>query len=179
MAKTSRRPRTKAEQEKHRAYHREYRQRRAAADPERAVKEREAAAAYARAWRKANPEKSRATDRKYKATHKHECAERFRAWKQNNPSKVKSIRDRNKAKIRAFLNETKLAAGCMDCGYKSHPAALHFDHVRGKKVRNLANMYSMPQVLRELEKCEVRCANCHAIRHYFERPHRHKEKPGA
>jgi hypothetical protein len=42
---------------------------------------------------------------------------------------------------------------------------LEFDHVRGVKVRNISEMvrgkFSWRRILEEIEKCEVRCANCH------------------
>jgi len=56
----------------------------------------------------------------------------------------------------------------MDCGYRGHPAALDFDHVRGEKtmaVSLMAERYaSWAKVLEEIEKCVVRCANCHRIK---------------
>lgn len=68
--------------------------------------------------------------------------------------------------IKSFLNEVKMASGCVDCGYREHPAALHFDHVVGDKEINLCFAKSIAQAKREITKCVVRCANCHAIRHY-------------
>ena len=56
---------------------------------------------------------------------------------------------------------------CMDCGYKAHPAALEFDHVRGSKVCSIATLLQgarWEEVLTEVAKCELVCANCHAIR---------------
>jgi hypothetical protein len=37
--------------------------------------------------------------------------------------------------------------------------------MRGKKILGVSDMlrYSIKKVLAEIEKCEVRCANCHAI----------------
>lgn len=65
-----------------------------------------------------------------------------------------------------MLHEIKLAFGCQGCGYNKCADALDFDHVRGEKAYNPASMMSMPaaKVLRELDKCEVVCANCHRIR---------------
>ena len=53
---------------------------------------------------------------------------------------------------------------CVDCG-ESDPCTLDFDHVRGDKkfcVSKRVNTASKWEtILAEIEKCEVRCANCH------------------
>ena len=50
---------------------------------------------------------------------------------------------------------------CVDCGEKDF-MVLDFDHVRGKKhtISKILS-YSLVAVMREIEKCDVRCANCH------------------
>ena len=55
----------------------------------------------------------------------------------------------------------------MDCGYNLHPAALEFDHVNGVKLFNIGEQigsYSREKLWEEIAKCDVVCANCHAIR---------------
>lgn len=53
---------------------------------------------------------------------------------------------------------------CVDCG-ESDPIVLEFDHVRGDKVANISRMVSggaeLAAIEAEIDKCEVRCANCH------------------
>jgi hypothetical protein len=69
----------------------------------------------------------------------------------------------------AEISAIKVGRGCADCGYKSHPVALDFDHVRGVKRCKVSNMWwghRWDRVLEEIEKCEVVCANCHRIRTY-------------
>jgi len=76
----------------------------------------------------------------------------------------KSRRDRRMK----WLREYRLESGCVDCGYKEHHAALQFDHVYGEKKNNVSWFAgrSMKQLQEEVDKCEVRCANCHAIRSF-------------
>ena len=54
----------------------------------------------------------------------------------------------------------------MDCG-EDNPLVLDFDHVAGKKVMNISDMsrtcYSRETIMKEIDKCEVRCSNCHRI----------------
>lgn len=68
----------------------------------------------------------------------------------------------------AVLQQYKVDQGCADCGYNTHPAALHFDHLPGvKKLFNVMERigsYSMERLWAEIAKCEVVCANCHAVR---------------
>ncbi len=70
---------------------------------------------------------------------------------------------------REAVNAIKVASGCADCGFDAHPAALEFDHMPGcEKHRDVGRMVSigagMNSILVEIAKCEVVCANCHAIR---------------
>ena len=65
--------------------------------------------------------------------------------------------------IRQWLSDFKVAAGCVDCGYSAHPHALHFDHLSDKTL-NVSSAKSIAQAQKEIAKCEVRCANCHAIK---------------
>jgi len=57
--------------------------------------------------------------------------------------------------------------GCKDCGYADHSQALQFDHINDDKKASVSNLirsdYSWKTILKEIEKCEIRCANCHAI----------------
>lgn len=60
-----------------------------------------------------------------------------------------------------------LGGHCADCGLAVHPAAFHFDHQdRTQKLDNLGHMmgYSWERIMAEAEKCELVCANCHAVR---------------
>ncbi len=66
------------------------------------------------------------------------------------------------------LGKMKEKSGCIDCGNKSlvHDQ-LDFDHVRGSKVSGISAMirsYSREDVFKEIEKCEIVCANCHRLR---------------
>jgi len=66
------------------------------------------------------------------------------------------------------IHEYQVKKGCADCGYNAHPAALEFDHLVGfEKKFNIGEQvgnYSREKLWEEIAKCEVVCANCHAIR---------------
>ena len=66
------------------------------------------------------------------------------------------------------IADYKLAKGCTDCGYCAHPSALDFDHLPGTEKlfnigSNVANL-TLDRIWAEIDKCEVVCRNCHAIR---------------
>jgi hypothetical protein len=74
-------------------------------------------------------------------------------------------RERNKQ----WYNELKKGLSCKRCGY-SHPAALQFHHIKGKSFeisdRLSRGDISLVRARMEMGKCEVLCANCHAIEHH-------------
>ncbi len=65
-----------------------------------------------------------------------------------------------------LLGIYKMMSGCVDCGYRGDPRALQFDHVRGVKLGTVSSMLtcSWKRIVAEIEKCEIRCANCHMIK---------------
>lgn len=71
--------------------------------------------------------------------------------------------DRNKA----IVIEAK-KDGCIDCRVEFRHWVLQFDHVRGRKLGNVCDMLIQPeeQLRKEIAKCDVVCANCHADRTY-------------
>lgn len=54
---------------------------------------------------------------------------------------------------------------CIDCG-ESHPIVLEFDHRDDtEKIRAVSQMITencgLEKIFNEIEKCDIRCANCH------------------
>lgn len=62
---------------------------------------------------------------------------------------------------------------CADCGLVFHPAAMEFDHLPGTikrlDIASLVRRGSIGLARMEVEKCEVVCANCHAVRTFRRR----------
>ena len=72
-------------------------------------------------------------------------------------------RRRNRERVREYLSMNP----CIDCA-ESDIRVLEFDHVRGTKEANISNLvregWAWQRIVREIAKCEVRCANCHRRR---------------
>lgn len=92
---------------------------------------------------------------------------RRREWYlRNRETELERMRTRQRtAKIEAV--ELKGGA-CMDCGFRGDPVCFHFDHrdphSKTAGVSVLLCSADRPALLAELDKCDLVCANCHAIR---------------
>lgn len=64
-----------------------------------------------------------------------------------------------------YIDEVKNQP-CEDCGGSFPPCAMDFDHVRGEKRFQIGGntFKNWDQLLGEIAKCDVVCANCHRIR---------------
>jgi len=92
-------------------------------------------------------------------------------YQRNKQKRLEQQRTRRGA-LRRVVAEYLETHPCVDCGC-SDARVLQFDHVKGTKsgdVTVMAQSINNTQtVLEEIEKCEIRCANCHIIRHSNER----------
>lgn len=90
-------------------------------------------------------------------------------YKTNPYKKEDSAKNHMNLKIRnrEFVWEYLSTHPCIDCGDTRIPV-LEFDHVRGTKRTNIGLMvtrgYAINTILSEIDKCEVRCCNCHRIK---------------
>ena len=78
------------------------------------------------------------------------------------------IRNRRKEN-KEFLDAIKSTTPCTDCSSLYPPYVMQFDHLPGFVKRNAVAVLSSEgvsiQTLKdEIAKCELVCANCHAIR---------------
>ena len=81
---------------------------------------------------------------------------------------------RTRVEQRAWICEYLQSHPCVDCG-EDDPVVLEFDHVDpATKSANVADAISrlgwgMTRLVAEIEKCQVRCCNCHRKRTWKER----------
>ncbi len=75
------------------------------------------------------------------------------------------LKEKKRAVVNAFIRGVKTNRPCMDCGKVYPYYVMDFDHVRGEKQFSLAHgKKTMSAVRKEIEKCELVCANCHRER---------------
>jgi len=69
-----------------------------------------------------------------------------------------------------WLQEYKKDKRCNRCGF-ADPRALCFHHLTNKflEISVMISKYSIENVKKEIEKCEIICSNCHAIEHSEDR----------
>lgn len=103
------------------------------------------------------------------------CSKRYRA---RYPKKVKEISRRAKSKYvqcnserRCSLFEYIGQSKCLSCGFTDQRALCFHHRVPSEKSFaikfGLTHSYSMSKLRAEARKCDVLCANCHALHHYL------------
>ena len=94
--------------------------------------------------------------------------EHYQANKARYKRRARAYAESRRAEVRAWVWEYLERAGCRDCGV-SDPRVLDFDH-RDPSVKEfqisqaLSGSYTLSRVRSEVDKCDVRCANCHRLR---------------
>ncbi len=86
-----------------------------------------------------------------------------------NTTRMQRLRKRGRKLIASIKDRP-----CTDCDIKYPPYIMQFDHlISTEKRQDVSDMdgYSIELILKEIQKCELVCANCHA-----ERTHRRKQK---
>ena len=66
--------------------------------------------------------------------------------------------------------QTMKSNPCAECGVEYHWSAMQWDHLPGTDKRfnpsRAWKEHGRPAILEEIAKCDLVCANCHAIRGY-------------
>ena len=82
---------------------------------------------------------------------------------------VHPIEHRSERRKRKMALIKMLGGHCVECGYKKSITALSFHHKNPKrKLFDISNGHLMgnwDELVKEVQKCEIRCLNCHAELH--------------
>jgi len=88
------------------------------------------------------------------------------------PDYYRARNARRRQEVRELLIEYKSSRPCVDCGVRYPHYVMEFDHKTGTKSFNIGSATSnrtWGSILREIEKCDLVCANCHSSRTYTRR----------
>lgn len=117
--------------------------------------------------RSLNPEKIKKSSKKYYESHKIER----RQYQLRNIDKYKNAWSKSHKKSRSQMKEMVRrlkSVPCLDCGGIFDYCVMDFDHRdRNTKLASISEMIShasIDDILREIEKCDVICVNCHRER---------------
>lgn len=93
-----------------------------------------------------------------------------RNYYENNKSLyVKSMQD-TRVRRHQYVQDLKESSPCLDCGQFYHYCVMQYDHRDSSEkidsVSRLLNRVTMDAVRKEIDKCDLVCANCHAIRSF-------------
>ena len=90
-------------------------------------------------------------------------------WQKTRQTRVHFRRLRQE-ELECWHRRIKETTPCADCRGHFHHAAMHFDHLPGEpkrlEVSTLVHRGARRAVMHEITKCELVCANCHAVRTY-------------
>lgn len=110
-------------------------------------------------------------NKKHYRNNKQSYIDHAREYHQNN-RQAYTDHARERAAHRHVENRQRLfeylsAYPCVDCGCEDI-RVLEFDHIRGSKKKSISRLLSInapwKAIQAEIEKCEIRCANCHRIK---------------
>ena len=79
----------------------------------------------------------------------------------------KASKAKQKAFLAQYIRDLKEKTPCMDCGEYYPYYVMDFDHVRGRKQKNVMELIptlSKKKIDEEIAKCEIVCSNCHRYR---------------
>lgn len=95
------------------------------------------------------------------------AAEYSKVYRERHPERVRESERKQQRQRRDMLRDLKEKTPCMDCGGSFAHYVMEFDHRPGEDKR--ANVTALTAanysvLMREVEKCDIICANCHRKR---------------
>ncbi|QZE11250.1 HNH endonuclease [Streptomyces phage Forrest] len=97
-----------------------------------------------------------------------DCRKGYAAtWYENNSETHYERVRKSRNALKKYVYEYLLSNPCVDCG-EGRPQCLDFDHIdpsaKSGDITTMMKNGNRIQLLAEIEKCVVRCANCHRVR---------------
>ena len=93
-----------------------------------------------------------------------------RDYHARNRERLVALAKKRQQRLLEWHRQLKSTTPCADCGGYFHFAAMAWDHLPGTdkvaEVSTLLRKGSSRKLRDEIAKCELVCANCHALRSY-------------
>lgn len=98
-------------------------------------------------------------------SYQNDCKNRMTEWKRAHPGVTAQWHRDARHRGKQYIDEYLKTHPCVDCG-ETDIVVLDFDHVRGRKIREVRAMTgnTIESIQREIDKCEVVCSNDHRRR---------------
>lgn len=124
---------------------------------------------YSKKYHEENKEHLNLYAKEYHIKNKERLNQEAREYRVVNLPRIKEVRKENQRRNQIMVNDIKRKAPCSDCGNNFEPYLMDFDHLQDKEhdvSRMISQDYYKEQILKEIAKCEIVCANCHIVRTY-------------
>jgi len=92
------------------------------------------------------------------------------AYYERNKDKVRNNLRKYRQRNRQFVRDAKQGQTCINCGFNDPRALVYHHRDPTQKDKDVWHMmqhgYGLQRIKREIDKCDLLCANCHLIEHY-------------
>ena len=104
---------------------------------------------------------------KWRERNRDAVSENQRKYRANNQEKNKEYRKKKYQKQREIVDSLKKRSVCNRCKFADH-RALVFHHTAEKdfQISSQIGKVGTKRLIEEISRCEILCANCHAIEHH-------------
>lgn len=122
---------------------------------------------YGAYYRKTHANEIHARGKRYRKMKFEQIKEKHKEYRKNNQDKIKLLALRHKEECTKIMCDLKVN-GCTFCGYNKNMHALEFHHVNqdDKKYNITYATITRKDLVDEINKCLLLCANCHRIIHH-------------
>ena len=119
-------------------------------------------------YRESHPDMARKAALKYYHSNKEQAALKAKLWREANKDYIRNKQREHKRQRKEWAIQY-LGGACKECNQTFHPAIYEFHHrIPEDKDRDPSKMLqlSLERLQKELDKCDLLCANCHRLIHH-------------
>lgn len=124
---------------------------------------------YSKEYYQRNKEAYKGYKDKWTSENKNQVAEAKKKYRIENRTKINEYMKKRRKRSKDKLFTIKKNSKCVRCGFDD-ARALQFHHINPSDklfaIGACYTDYKWDTIQKEIDKCEVLCANCHSIEHY-------------